>query len=382
MNTAIETTGLGNSVSGDFPIKWLRWTGVAPFLTAWIVACSGNAAPPRAAPDWAVAPTPSLSIGASEAEPGHELAKVSGARMEHGVIVIANSDANELQRFDSTGKLLGIEGRKGQGPGEFSGVLNLSPAPGDSLYVFDGENLRWSLHDGAGRYGRTLSGGADALARPAWLYYRTMVLSPAGAPVPAWVLALLDSLPEPRPGSPARQAAFDDLGFLWLQDSAATRVWTVHASGGPAVGRVELPAGFELFQAGQDFVLGRERDSSDQEIVRAYRLARPGGPAPLAALPSGVVTAGDSGVRARMLADIYGIMTVQEMFYGNHASYTANADSLGAKLSSGAELVLLAGDKRHWVGLLYDPVTRTTCGVSVGFPAPAGWLDGTAFCGR
>lgn len=51
-------------------------------------------------------------------------------------------------------------------------------------------------------------------------------------------------------------------------------------------------------------------------------------------------------------------------------------------LSSGAELVLLSGDKRHWVGLLYHRATRTTCGVSVGFPAPDGWLDGTPFRGR
>jgi hypothetical protein len=83
-----------------------------------------------------------------------------------------------------------------------------------------------------------------------------------------------------------------------------------------------------------------------------------------------------------MFADINGIMTAQEMFYANHGAYTSNGDSLGARLSSGAELVLTAGDKRHWAGILYHRATRTTCGVSVGFPSPEGWLDGTAFCGR
>ncbi len=143
-----------------------------------------------------------------------------------------------------------------------------------------------------------------------------------------------------------------------------------------------LPAGFALLQAGRDFVLGVELDSSDQEIVRAYRLARPAGLAAPAPLPSGTVPAGDPDVRTRMFADMSGILMSQEMFYSNHATYTASADSLGARLDSGAELVLLSGDKRHWVGLLYDRATRTTCGVSVGFPAPVGWLDGTPFCGR
>lgn len=349
---------------------------------AMLLACSPPAAEPAAVPEWAIASTPSLTIGTTEADPGHELSRVSGARMQHGIVIVANSGSSELQRFDSTGKFLGVEGRKGKGPGEFIGILNVSRAPGDSLYVLDSENLRWSVHDGAGRYGRTLSGGADALSRPVWLYHRVMVRSTAGAPVPAWAFALLDSLAEPRPGSPPRQAGFDDLGFLWIQDTASTTTWSVHSGTGPPVGRVVLPAGFALLQAGSEFVLGRELDSSDQEIVRAYRLSRPGGLPFPDALPSGGVPPGDPGARDRMFADMNGILMAQEIFYSSHASYTANVDSLGAKLSSGAELVLLAGDERHWVGLLYDRATRTTCGLSVGFPAPDGWLDGTPFCGR
>jgi hypothetical protein len=349
---------------------------------ALLVACSGAAPKPAAIPDWAVGSTPTLSIGTSEADPGHELTRVSGARRQGNGIIIANSGTHELQRFDTTGRFLGVEGREGHGPGEFMGILILSPAPGDSLYVLDGENLRWSIHEGTGRYGRTLSGGAESLARPAWLYHRVTVRSPAGAPVPAWVFTVLDSLPESAPGSPARQARLDDLGFLWLRDSASTRAWTVYAGAEPAIGRVVLPAGFELFQAGKNFVLGLERDSMDQEIVRGYRLARPVGLATPAALPAGVVPAGDREAHDRMFADLRGIMVAQEAFYSDHSSYTANADSLGATLSSGAELVLLAGDKRHWVGLFYDRATRTTCGVSVGSPAPEGWLDGTGFCGR
>jgi len=217
-------------------MKRIRWASLT-----LIVGCSGSAPTPPAIPDWAVASTPSLTIGAAEADPGHELSRVSGARMQGDRVIVANSGTNEIQRFDSPGGFLGVEGRKGHGPGEFIGILTLSTAPGDSLYILDSENLRWSVHDGAGRYGRTLPGGASALARPTWAYHRVMVRSTAGAPVPAWALALLDSLPEPPQGSPARQARFDDLGFLWLQDSASSSAWTVHASAGAAVGRVSGP---------------------------------------------------------------------------------------------------------------------------------------------
>lgn len=349
---------------------------------ALIAGCSRATPVSHETPNWAVSSTPTLTIGAGEAEPGHELSKVSGARMQHGVIIIANSGANELQRFDSAGRLLGIEGGKGKGPGEFVGIIGISPAPGDSLYVFDSENVRWSIHDGTGRYARTLTGGGDALARPAFLYHRIVIRGAAGAPVPTWMLALLDSLPESLSGSPTRQARIDDLGFLWVQDSAATRTWNVYANAGPAVGRVVLPAGFELIQEGKDFVLGRAKDSLDVELVRVYHLSRSTNAAPPAAGPFGIIPASDRTAQSKLFTDVQGAMTAQEAFYSDHGAYTANRDSLGVMMSSGAELVLLAGDKQHWAGLLYDKATRTTCGVSVGFPAPDGWLDGTVFCGR
>ena len=355
----------------------VRWSALMV-----LVSCSRSAPTTPAAPEWPIAALPSVTIGATESEPGHELAKVSGARMQGHWIVVANSGAHELQRFDTAGRLLSFEGRKGRGPGEFEGIISLSPAQGDSLHVFDNQNLRWSLHDGAGRYARSLPGGAGALARPAWLHQRTLVRSPAGAAVAAWVLSLLDGLPEPILGSPAREAVSDDLGFLWIQDSASANSWKVHGSNGPAVGRVELPAGFSLLQAGKNFVLGVALDTADQEIVRLYHLGRPDGLAEPAMLPSGVVAAADSGIRSRILADFNGVLMAQELFYSTHGTYTANADSLGAEVSSGAELVLLSGDKRRWVGFLYDRATGTTCGLSVGFPAPNAWLDGAPFCGR
>jgi hypothetical protein len=201
-------------------------------------------------------------------------------------------------------------------------------------------------------------------------------------PAPAWAFALLDSLSEGAPGAPLRQARFDDLGYLWVSDSAADNRWEVYAGTGRATGRVTLPVGFSLLQAGRDFVLGIERDTLDQEQVRSYPLTRPGNLPQRATGPLAVLPAVTKEVASRILPDFGRVMTAQEFFYSSHAAYTAHADSLGAKLASGAELVLLWGDKRHWAGVLYDRATRTTCGVSVGFPAPPGWSDGTPFCGR
>lgn len=355
---------------------------LAPWVPlALLAACSKTPREGPAIPVWAVSESPFITVGAAETEPGHELATVSGGRMQRGAIIIANTGSHELQRFDSTGKPMGFEGRKGQGPGEFLGIIRLSAAPADSLYVFDDQNLRWSVHDGQGHYARTLSGGAAALASPIWPYRRLMVQTPAGAPVPAWVISVLDSVPEPPQGAPAALAFLDDLGALWIHDAAATRTWVVYTRPGAPAGRVTLPPSFILLQAGRDFVLGIQHDSSDLELVRAYRLERPSVSASSPATPSATLTMSDSATRSRMFADFHGLLIAQELFYSNHASYTANVDSLGAKLESAAELVLLGGDKRHWAGLLYDRTTRTSCAISVGF-TPNGWLDGTPFCGR
>ncbi|HEV8613608.1 MAG TPA: 6-bladed beta-propeller [Gemmatimonadales bacterium] len=330
-------------------------------------------------------------MGTRETDPGHELAGVSGARILDGRLIIANSGSSELRAFDTTGAYLGALGRKGQGPGEFTGTIYLFPAPGDSLYTFDGGNLRWSLHSATGQYARVLpsdrydprheQGGAAAVPRATWLYHRTIVESNLPGPVPAWAVAVLDRLPEAAPGGPVRRARFDDLGFLWVADSSSA-AWTVFSDSKTRLGTVILPSGFRLMQAGADFVLGVERDTLDREIVPAYSLHRPPGLPKPAAIPTAEFPHSNPKLERSMLADVRTLLMAQEVFYSGHNSYTGRADSLHARLESGAELALVYGDNRHWAGILYDRASRTTCGLSVGFPAPPGWIDGMPFCGR
>lgn len=355
-----------------------------PLAIASLAACTGERpVPATSAGDWIVGATPIFTIGATEAGPGQELAQVSGARWAGGRIVIANSGSGELRVFDSAGTFRGAEGRKGQGPGEFLGVIYLAPAAADSLYTFDAGNLRWSLHDGAGRFVRVLRGGASALPRPAWLYDRTLVESNTQPRLPEWVFGVLVDLPEGTGAAPVRRARVDDLGFLWVTDSLAQNVWLVYAGRGPAVGRVVLPGGFAMFQAGAGFVLGVERDAMDREVVRAYSLRRAAGLKPPAAEPAEEVDLPDPRLAVRMASDLTAVLiTAQEVFYSRHGRYTGAADSLTASLTSGAEAALLVGDAHHWAGILFDPDSKATCGVAVGYPAPAGWIDGTPVCGR
>jgi hypothetical protein len=344
-----------------------------------VMACT-RPTPTRQLPLWTVYPTPLLTIGVSESDPGHELAGVTGGLHIAGGIIVANSGSHELRRFDSTGRYLGASGRRGQGPGDFGPVINLFPAPGDSLYVFDAVNLRWTVHGGNGEYARVLPGGAEALPKPVWLYHGMVVETPAPGTVPEWALTALDSLPELSSAAPLRRARFDDLGFLWVSDSVIPNAWTVMGSAAP-IARVMLPAGLELFQTGPNFLIGLERDSMDRELVRMYRLGRPQTLAHPAREPVAVIPREDNPAARGMIADFRNIMTAQEAFYSKRGHYAAHGDSLGYTPASGAKVIILHGTTRRWAALLYDRKSRTTCAVSVGFPAPGGWIDGSPFCG-
>lgn len=265
----------------------------------------------------------------------------------------------------------------------------LFPAPGDSLYVFDAGNLRYSLHDPSGIFVRVLPRGAEAVTRPTWLYRRTVVESSTPGQSPAWALAVLDGVPDASPGDPFRRAKFDDLGFLWVTDSGSTCDWTVHTDSGDPIGALSPPPGVAFLQAGEDFILGLERDSVGREVVRAYSLTRAHLLRPRAPAPSFEPAAGDSlatsGAKdavTAMMAALRQLITAQGAHYSEHATYTSLADSLAVAGGSGVEVVLMAADSRHCYGILYHRKSGTTCGTSVGFPAPPGWVNGSVFCGR
>ncbi len=72
----------------------------------------------------------------------------------------------------------------------------------------------------------------------------------------------------------------DAAGNLWVEEyrlrTGDSPEWAVFDQSGRFLGVVEMPAGGRIMQIGEDFVLGVWRDELEVEIVRMYRLEKPG----------------------------------------------------------------------------------------------------------
>jgi hypothetical protein len=102
---------------------------------AKIIRYAANA---RAKANWTVDPKPVLRIGGAEGEGPKELAQVLGvARLSDGRLVIADGGSSELRLFSPTGSFVSAIGRKGDGPGEFSGGIQSMLRSADTLVVHD-----------------------------------------------------------------------------------------------------------------------------------------------------------------------------------------------------------------------------------------------------
>lgn len=91
--------------------------------------------------------------------------------------------------------------------------------------------------------------------------------------------AMADAIPDRRPAYSG--LVVDPLGYVWLQEfrlntaaSREPRRWFVFDPAGAWMGVVELPADFDLFEVGEDYVLGNSRDEMDVETIRLLRLSR------------------------------------------------------------------------------------------------------------
>jgi hypothetical protein len=89
-------------------------------------------------PRWAVGPEPSLSIGVAEGDPGHEFHRVlDAALLSDGRIAVLDWGSRQVRLFGSDGRLVGVQGRDGGGPGEYRSPQVLWVLPGDSIAVYD-----------------------------------------------------------------------------------------------------------------------------------------------------------------------------------------------------------------------------------------------------
>jgi hypothetical protein len=273
---------------------------------------------------------PSLEIGRAGGDPSHELYRVSGAvRLTDGRIVVANSGSSELRYFDSNGDYLKSVGRRGGGPGEFTGDLKLLPYHGDSLLVWDARLRRFSLFDLNGAFVRVLAmPPGDTLTFPwdTWLY-RGFWLEGVMPAHRGAVARIVDSIHSTdRQPSPQLRMARLDGGLLWVTRPSDRRQWTAYDGTGRAVGTAALPLSLEPYQFGPDFILGHWIDV-------------------------------------------------------DHAQYAHTADSLPFFAPAEGALVILSGDRRGWAGVLVLPDYPLTCAIAVGTWTPPGWLEGIPKCG-
>lgn len=110
---------------------------------------------------WRVQEAPILSIGSAlGGDPAAQFSSIGGlAKLDDGRIVVLDEGSAELRFFDSTGAHLRTVGRRGEGPGEFSGgFLALHRLPGDSLLVTEPLPLRQSLFAPSGEFVRIVPG--------------------------------------------------------------------------------------------------------------------------------------------------------------------------------------------------------------------------------
>ena len=72
----------------------------------------------------------------------------------------------------------------------------------------------------------------------------------------------------------------DGAGHLWVreydlpQEENPVPLWTVFDLEGRVLGFVETPAGLEILQIGEDFILGRVKDEFEVEYVQVWALER------------------------------------------------------------------------------------------------------------
>ena len=89
-----------------------------------------------------------------------------------------------------------------------------------------------------------------------------------------------EQLPTPTQAPTHSALSFDRAGRLWAEnyrfpwDSLSKRTWSVFNTTGEWLGDVEFPKPLRVFEIGDDYVIGIERDSDGVEYVKMYRIAK------------------------------------------------------------------------------------------------------------
>jgi hypothetical protein len=376
-----------------------RWTWTV--AGACVVGCACVSAPSdRAAPPveiLALSPEPTVSIGVVEGDEEYELHDAVGSiRLVDGRLVVANAGSSHLLFFDSLGRFIKRAGGRGGGPGEFRWLTAVYTHGNDSMLVVDGAGNRLSVFDTSGRFTRLAPAdsvsGDSVFPADVWLYRRFWV---KGALTPAQRNAarrVLDEMPLPQGHPPYRFAQLDADGNVWFREpldpADPDAHWSVVSPDGRLTAIARIARQFEPHVIGTRTVLGRWRDENDVNFIRLYELrATPETAPPPAWLGGESAEAAMISDQRELAAALEGlkrslihVVTAQEGYYADHATYTAWADSLRWDVPEGTVLDVLTGDSRGWIGVATAVGVPGICAMAVGAPTPAGWPEGVARC--
>ncbi|UCC83972.1 MAG: hypothetical protein JSW46_03285 [Gemmatimonadota bacterium] len=111
-----------------------------------------------AATTWRLNGVPLLEIGLEDGPPEYQFSRVEGAlRLPDGRVAVADGGSRQIRFFDADGRLLSASGRSGDAPGEYREIIGLGYGPGDSIWVFDYGNRRFTVLTADGEVARTLT---------------------------------------------------------------------------------------------------------------------------------------------------------------------------------------------------------------------------------
>ncbi|MCL4864355.1 MAG: 6-bladed beta-propeller [Gemmatimonadales bacterium] len=327
-------------------------------------------------------PTPVVQIGVTDGPFELQFHKATSARrLADGRIVVADGDSKQLRWFDAEGRYLHHVGRKGEGPGEFRGVMHLIAWPGDTIAVLDPGLLRLSLFDLDGEFVRsqTETSIEGSLPWVPWLSHRTVVFGAPAAADRACVMAALAVAPAYPIEQGVRFLVRDEAGRLWLRegpDSAAR--WTVLGRNGAALGTAELPPTFDLVHAGESEVIGRvaAEDGTERIVAFAITDSREAGdclpPVTAPVLPDSLDT---------MKPHVRNLMVAEEATYADLGQYSTEGLERFIRLPEGKVVWVHKADKGGWMGGVLNLLDGTACVTAMGNVVAGGWRDGAIICG-
>lgn len=354
-----------------------------------LIGCSAGNDAKTATPSWSFTEVPSFDVGVAQGEEPYELdGAASSLRLGDGRVLIANTGSSEIRVFDSLGRFQSSIGRKGAGPGEFSGAIQLVAVSSGGFAAYDRGEDRLSWFDAAGQFVNAQRVEAQGSTNPfplwVWLYRANWIVGPLDSTGRSSIAASLLRMGDPPAGGYRFVHVAGD-GRIWSQirmTGDSVEPWQVHSPDGGLVAVADLPKRFEIHQIGPDFVLGRHWDANDVEHIQRYGIE----PSPTAATVATAVqtvrdTSGYSTLSAGLKVSLRNLVMAQEMFYADSNRYATRNGSLDWNAESGAILHLMEADRRGWVGLAVQNQAPVICGMAVGNSTPPGWPEGAPRCG-